>query len=322
MRKLRRPAVTPPTLTALGKGGRQAADDVRARTADPAAPLSFEGREHWRELDVLGALLAMHGRVCAYCQCSLDDTSEVEHFRPKSVYWWLAYDFSNYLLSCSRCNQKKGKVFPRPPGCGPWSWAERHRLGEEKFLLLDPVADEVERMFRLKRRQKTLFYMAPAKALSPEESLRAETSIRHLKLNFSKLVRQRSNAISGALKALEHALQGDPEKTKEARRMASRFRPYGAAIRQTLAAKYPWVIPTPEEDLKGLVVDLLADLSAADASLAEDPQSKPDKRARAEVLWALAVLWKDPPAASSALIEKWLLKAKRRDEVAALLAQL
>lgn len=323
MRKLRRPAVTPPTLTGLGKGGRQAEDDVRARVADPEAPLRFPS--HWREPDVRGALIAMHGQVCAYCQGGLphNDSGDVEHFRPKSEYWWLAYDFGNYLLSCSRCNRIcKQKEFPRPPGCGPWRWVDRHRLWEEEILLLDPATDKVEEWICWELRHKIYFFLVPASDLRQPEALRVETTIGHLQLNFAKLLKQRSEAIICTLKALKHARAGDRKRIREIRRMASRFQPYGATIRQILAKKAPDFVPTPEEDLKGLVVDLLAVLSATDAALARTPRSRPDQRFRTEILWALAVLWKDPPAASPALIENWLLKAKRRSEVADLLARL
>ena len=41
------------------------------------------------------------------------DYGDVEHFRPKSKYWWLAYCLDNYLVSCAICNQKfKSNVFP------------------------------------------------------------------------------------------------------------------------------------------------------------------------------------------------------------------
>jgi hypothetical protein len=52
---------------------------------------------------------------CAYCEA---DTSvvahgDVEHFRPKSEYWWLAYTYDNYLYSCQICNQTyKSSNFP------------------------------------------------------------------------------------------------------------------------------------------------------------------------------------------------------------------
>lgn len=36
-----------------------------------------------------------------------------EHYRPKSTYWWLAYNYDNYLASCTLCNQRfKEAKFP------------------------------------------------------------------------------------------------------------------------------------------------------------------------------------------------------------------
>lgn len=38
---------------------------------------------------------------------------DVEHFRPKDIYWWLAFSYDNYTYSCQLCNQKfKGANFP------------------------------------------------------------------------------------------------------------------------------------------------------------------------------------------------------------------
>lgn len=54
---------------------------------------------------------------CAYCEASTDTVAhgDVEHFRPKSLYWWLAYCYDNYLFACQICNQSfKGDQFPVP----------------------------------------------------------------------------------------------------------------------------------------------------------------------------------------------------------------
>ncbi len=55
-----------------------------------------------------------HGK-CAYCEAPTDGVAhgDVEHFRPKSIYWWLAYTYDNYLFSCQICNQTyKSDSFP------------------------------------------------------------------------------------------------------------------------------------------------------------------------------------------------------------------
>jgi hypothetical protein len=55
------------------------------------------------------------GKKCAYCEAPTSTVAhgDVEHFRPKSLYWWLAYRFDNYLFACQICNQiYKGDNFP------------------------------------------------------------------------------------------------------------------------------------------------------------------------------------------------------------------
>jgi hypothetical protein len=52
---------------------------------------------------------------CAYCEAPTSSVAhgDVEHFRPKSIYWWLAYCYDNYLYSCQICNESyKGTEFP------------------------------------------------------------------------------------------------------------------------------------------------------------------------------------------------------------------
>jgi len=51
---------------------------------------------------------------CAYCESKYLVTSDtwIEHYRPKSVYYWLAYEWSNLLPSCSICNRSKSDNFP------------------------------------------------------------------------------------------------------------------------------------------------------------------------------------------------------------------
>ena len=62
-----------------------------------------------------GALKRESGGKCAYCEASTETVAhgDVEHFRPKSIYWWLAFCYDNYLFACQLCNQTyKGDNFP------------------------------------------------------------------------------------------------------------------------------------------------------------------------------------------------------------------
>ncbi len=64
------------------------------------------------------------GGKCAYCESPTDTVAhgDVEHFRPKSVYWWLAYCYDNYVYACQICNQVfKSDAFPVHASAGPWT---------------------------------------------------------------------------------------------------------------------------------------------------------------------------------------------------------
>jgi uncharacterized protein (TIGR02646 family) len=55
---------------------------------------------------------------CAYCEANTQVVAhgDVEHYRPKNTYWWLAYTYDNYLYACQICNQTyKSDNFPTGP---------------------------------------------------------------------------------------------------------------------------------------------------------------------------------------------------------------
>lgn len=67
---------------------------------------------------------------CAYCEADTDAVAhgDVEHYRPKSEYWWQAYTYDNYLFACQICNQTyksdnfpiRGIKFPEPVVLGTY----------------------------------------------------------------------------------------------------------------------------------------------------------------------------------------------------------
>lgn len=99
-------------------------------------------------------LIRYFGEKCWYSECSLEGSfGDVDHFRPKNQsldlernsilddgYWWLAYEYMNYRLSCEKCNRPfgeagKGNYFPLKEGSRP---AQFGVPCEEAILLLDP----------------------------------------------------------------------------------------------------------------------------------------------------------------------------------------
>jgi hypothetical protein len=77
-----------------------------------ARPISFSSAQ-WKSAK--SKLRADTIKKCAYCEVptAVVAHGDVDHFRPKSTYWWLAYCFDNYVFSCQICNQLfKGDLFP------------------------------------------------------------------------------------------------------------------------------------------------------------------------------------------------------------------
>lgn len=117
--------------------------------------------------DVKPFFMETQNRKCGFCEVIItESTGDIEHYRPKNAvwslaergaeqehlvnirgrkfrkdfasgYWWLAYSWDNYLVSCPTCNQKwKSALFPiaaqrlTPPVQGDES--------AELALLMDP----------------------------------------------------------------------------------------------------------------------------------------------------------------------------------------
>lgn len=64
--------------------------------------------------DVRDQLIADQHFKCAYCECRVTKQyNDVEHYRPKSIYYWLGHNWSNLLYACDLCNRTyKNDSFP------------------------------------------------------------------------------------------------------------------------------------------------------------------------------------------------------------------
>jgi len=136
MIRVRLPAKTiPPEFLAAAKLELR---EVLAHFRNPKTrnrPFTFEAYQNKKLKAQLDGVF--HGK-CAYCEWRYEGGSyfEVEHYRPKSHYYWLAAEWSNLLPACKRCNNGKRTKFPL---ADPRKQARRK--GEErreKPLLLNP----------------------------------------------------------------------------------------------------------------------------------------------------------------------------------------
>ena len=111
----------------------------------------LESAKIWSEFKPI--LIKYFGEKCWYSECSLEGTfGDVDHFRPKNRstdeqgntilqdgYWWLAYDYLNYRLSCEKCNRSfdiggKNDKFPLKSGTFPATQGNKN----DAPILLDP----------------------------------------------------------------------------------------------------------------------------------------------------------------------------------------
>jgi len=76
---------------------------------------------------------------CAYCETEYLTTSDtwVEHYRPESKYYWLAYEWSNLLPTCTKCNRHKKAEFPLLDESRRVSIPSIHDVRADKSPLID-----------------------------------------------------------------------------------------------------------------------------------------------------------------------------------------
>jgi hypothetical protein len=127
----------------------------------------------WR--DFKASYIDAQRGVCAYCEHDTAASShgDVEHFRPKGAirlredgapltataappalvdktaseegYWWLAFEWSNYMFACQICNEAwKRDQFPLATPADRTTWGEGYRCDSERPQLLDPFEERFE----------------------------------------------------------------------------------------------------------------------------------------------------------------------------------
>lgn len=153
-------------------------------------------------------LLKRFNHKCAYCETSVfHEHDVVNHFRPingvkndyttlKDHYLWLAYEWSNYYVTCSRCESRKRNFFPTERNHADFGGSVRY----EKPLLVDPCSNN------------------PGEHLIIEFTGRAfpktdegSTTIELLKLNDEFLIKSRYKAMENLLVLVENFIrQGYP----------------------------------------------------------------------------------------------------------------
>lgn len=156
MIKRSRPPAAPTVLTTKGKDATEALkgqwDAGQTEFKSEAFDSSIYGHA-----SVKKALSEGNCEKCYYCEIPYSAVAfgTVDHFRPKAIvnntgkkadrepgYYWLAYEWTNLLMACPRCNTRiKRNKFPLAPG-SPRALSHHHKIEDELPLLIDPTATD------------------------------------------------------------------------------------------------------------------------------------------------------------------------------------
>ena len=228
----------------------------------------------WQELKE--KLAELSSRKCWYCETS-DVRSDyvIDHYRPKGRvaeatghpgYWWLAFDYRNFRLSCTYCNSRRrdrrsdavgGKQDHFPLADESRRCLEEHDdVSREQPMLLDPTSQV----------DPTLLWFEPDgravprydEACSQIFRARAEISIQLFHLNevmvtsrrrevqgrLSRTIRETHSQFSAAVKNCQTAQKALETAFRAIRDAISPKAPYSSAARAVLLAfraEYPWL---------------------------------------------------------------------------------
>ncbi|MCD6017690.1 MAG: hypothetical protein K0S53_811 [Bacteroidetes bacterium] len=139
--------------------------------------------------DAKEALKKVFRSKCGYCESVTN--GDIDNFRPKNGarnldgkvsskhYWWLSFEWENFIYCCPTCNSFKGNWFPV---VGNRMKIESTDTLLEKNLLIDPTTEHTEEHFS---------YADSGEIIGITE--RGKITIEILKLNRQELVSQRRN---------------------------------------------------------------------------------------------------------------------------------
>jgi len=117
--------------------------------------------DRYKQKDIQEKLAKVYKNKCVFCEQKIEKcttnkleecSSTVEHYRPKSKYYWLPYSWDNLLWCCHRCNQNKKNKFETKNALGTFrktSFLKKiHSTSKiynriEKPLMINPEIESV-----------------------------------------------------------------------------------------------------------------------------------------------------------------------------------
>jgi len=148
--------------------------------------------------EVKNALKQMCFAKCAYCESHVSHVGyvHIEHYKPKSKYVELCFEWDNLLLGCAVCNGKqyKGDKFPLSHEAGPF---------------INPCKEDPDDFFKFEFDKNT------GTANVIPTNIRGVTTEKEIGLNRPDLVRHRSDVVRKIAYVALQAKNGDVEALKE-----------------------------------------------------------------------------------------------------------
>lgn len=148
--------------------------------------------------DVKESLRTAQHDKCCFCESKITHISygDIEHFRPKAGYcdlqgtmikpgyFWLAYDWSNLMLSCTLCNQRhKRNYFPLIGGQRCCNVDSKIELEVPAFV--NPYAEEPSSCITFREEY----------VVGTDKELRGKITVETLGLNRTELVEVRRTSL-------------------------------------------------------------------------------------------------------------------------------
>ncbi len=152
--------------------------------------------------EIKSALTEIYHHKCAYCETKTE--IGIDHYRPKSKYYWIPLEWSNILPVCIRCNLAKGATFPlaieaqrvNSPQQDRKEWrADSRTFLAENPLFLNPEIDEPS---------EHLAYYADGRVYGLTE--RGKATIQVLGLNRNDLLQKRQDLIHRYAQGFNNAI--------------------------------------------------------------------------------------------------------------------
>ncbi|KAF3884867.1 MULTISPECIES: retron system putative HNH endonuclease [Nostocales] len=170
--------------------------------------------------DVYFSLLQEQGYICCYCGRPISRKQcHIEHYRPKSVYKHLTFEYTNLIASCQGEDEDRPRV---PVHCG-----HKKQAWFDEELMISPLDPNCPDYFKYSGFGEILPTDDPQKQTS------AKTTIQKLALDINKLRKLRRAAIDAALQATD-GLTGEEiqllVQAYDRQDSSGRFTPFSAAI--------------------------------------------------------------------------------------------